>query len=462
MPDAAWVGDPPIRLTKYIRQSPSPPQHAFLFCDHVKEILYGGAAGGGKSSALLAAALQYVDVPGYSALLLRRTFRDLGQPDALIPRSKDWLGNTDARWNDNDHRWTFPSGATLTFGYLAHEDDKLQYQGAAFQFVGFDELTQFSETQYTYLFSRCRRPRAAEGASLLAEVPLRVRASSNPGGPGHEWVRQRFGIYRHEDDPPDAPLVCHRPEWPASPIFIPAKLSDNPYLDAESYVGNLEELDHHTRRQLLDGDWDAKPPGDLFRREWFEILDEVPEPERCQWVRCWDLAATEVSERNRDPDWTVGLKLGRARNGNWFIADVRRLRGTPGRVRDAIQQTAAEDGTGVTIRIEQEPGSAGKTVVDDYVRDHLAGYAVRGKPSTGRKYERAKPVSSKAEHGLVKLVRGPWINAFLNELEDFGEDPRQYAHDDQVDALSGGFEELGGAPIPVAPSFTTKRSRWKV
>ena len=270
VPVAAWVGDPPIRLTRYVRQSPEPPQHAFLFIDHVLEALYGGAAGGGKSSALLAAALQYVDVPGYAALLLRRTFRDLNQPDALIPRSKAWLSNTDATWNDNDHRWTFPSGATLTFGYLDHEDDKLQYQGAAFQFIGFDELTQFSETQYAYLFSRCRRPQVAtdeksgnERARIerLAEVPLRMRAASNPGGPGHDWVKARFGIYREEGDDRTAPLVCHRESWPHARVFIPAKLSDNPHLDQDSYRTALAELDHHTRAQLLDGDWDTQAAG---------------------------------------------------------------------------------------------------------------------------------------------------------------------------------------------------------
>ena len=452
MPDAAWVGDPPIRVTKYIRQSPEPPQHAFLFCDHIKEILYGGAAGGGKSSALL----------------LRRTFRDLAQPDALIPRSKDWLSNTDARWNDNDHRWTFPSGATLTFGYLQHEDDKLQYQGAAFQFVGFDELTQFTETQYTYLFSRCRRPRLPDDADeatldrvrLLAEVPLRVRAASNPGGPGHEWVRQRFGIYRGEDDAPDAPLMCHRPDWPMSPIFIPAKLDDNPHLDADSYRGNLDELDHHTRRQLLDGDWDSKPPGDLFRREWFDVVDELPD-EPITWVRFWDMASTEPSERNQDPDWTVGLKLGRGSSGAFYVADVVRLRGMPGRVRARVREVAAADGYTVPIRMEQESGSSGKVVVDDYVREHLVGFNVRGERSTGSKYDRAKPVSSKAEHRLVKLLRGPWVNAFLSELEEFSEDEKQYAHDDQVDALSGAFRELAGIAMPAAPFVTKKASRWK-
>lgn len=440
--EAAWVGDPPIRITKYIRQSPEPPQHAFLFIDHILEALYGGAAGGGKSSALLAAALQYVDVPGYSALLLRRTFRDLDQPDALIPRSKEWLAGTDAKWNDNNHRWTFPSGATLTFGYLAHEDDKLQYQGAAFQFVGFDELTQFSETQYTYLFSRCRRPQDIDGApdSRLAQVPLRVRAASNPGGPGHDWVKARFGIYREEGEPRSEPLVCHRETWPHGRVFIPARLDDNPHLDRDSYRGSLDELDHHTRAQLLDGDWDSRPPGDLFRKEWFQIVDAIPDG--CRWVRRWDLAATEPSDANPDPDWTAGARVGMHPNGAYFVEHVERLRVRPEGVMDAIVRMAQRDGRSTVIWIPQDPGQAGKSQFDAIMRDpRLQGFTIRRQRETGSKFVRAQPVSAKAEHGLIFVKRGTWNTAFLDELEAFTETD-EHAHDDQVDALSGAFDAL--------------------
>ena len=166
------------RQTKYVSQQPTEPQRAFLVAA-AREVLYGGAAGGGKSSALLMAALQYVDVPGYSAIIFRRTYADLSKPGALMDRSRDWLTSSDAVWNEQKHAWRFPSGATLTFGHLETEKDKYDYQGAEFQFIGFDELTQFKETQYRYLFSRLRR---LTGAT----VPLRVRAASNPGGEGHE------------------------------------------------------------------------------------------------------------------------------------------------------------------------------------------------------------------------------------------------------------------------------------
>ncbi len=415
-PPDAWYTPLGVRLTRWIPHYPHPPQEAFLALD-CREAMYGGAAGGGKSDALLMAALQYVDVPGYSALILRRTYPDLALPGAIMDRSKDWLAHTDATWNDNDRRWTFPSGATLTFGYLQTEKDKYRYQGAEFHFVGFDELTQFEETQYRYLLSRLRR---LEGSDL----PIRMRAASNPGGIGHEWVKQRFIIEGAQNDR----------------AFMPAKVADNPSLDVELYVSTLEDLDHLTRAQLLDGDWDARPPGDLFRREWFEVVDHAPIG--CRWLRFWDLAATEKSESNPDPDWTAGLRLGRHPNGEWYISDVQRFRAQPGTVKTKIGSIAEGDGKETLVRLEQEPGSSGKTVVDDYVRSVLVKFSAKGHKSTGSKYARAQPVSAKAEHGLIKLVRGPWINTFLDELESFGEDPKLYAHDDQADALSGAFECL--------------------
>src|SRR5215831_17422072 len=131
-------------------RSASAKQAAFLSLDCL-EAGYGGAAGGGKSDAILAGALQYVDVPGYAALILRRSFSDLALPGAAMARSKEWLYGR-ARWNEREKTWTFNSGATLTFGYLEAEDDVYRYQSSEYQYIGFDELTQFSEAQYRYLF----------------------------------------------------------------------------------------------------------------------------------------------------------------------------------------------------------------------------------------------------------------------------------------------------------------------
>ncbi len=153
------------------------------------EGLYGGAAGGGKSDALLMDALQYVDVPSYAALLVRKTYRDLALPGAIMDRALSWLRPAGIPWSQGDHRFTFPSGASLTFGYLNTPADRYRYQSAEFQYVGVDELTQFTEDAYTYLLTRLRR-------RVGSDVPIRARAGTNPGNIGHEWVRARFIPWR--------------------------------------------------------------------------------------------------------------------------------------------------------------------------------------------------------------------------------------------------------------------------
>src|SRR5216683_7063846 len=146
------------RLNTFIPHVPTPHQAAFLLLECL-EAFYGGAGGGGKSDALLMAALQYADVPGYSALIIRRNFSDLALPNALMDRAHVWLrGRRDARWNENRKQWTFSSSATLTFGYLEGARDADRYASAEFHFIGVDELTQFSEKQYLDLFARLRAP----------------------------------------------------------------------------------------------------------------------------------------------------------------------------------------------------------------------------------------------------------------------------------------------------------------
>ncbi len=265
----------------YCPATPTAPQLRFLGIT-AREALYGGAAGGGKSQALLMAALQYAHVPGYAALLLRRTITDLRLADALMPRAESWLRGTGATWRESDKTWTLPCDggfSTLTFGYCETPGDVFRYQGAAFQFVGIDELTQWTERPYLYLNSRLRRLHGSE-------VPIRIRAATNPGGVGHAWVKSRFV------DPGD----------PSRP-FVPALLSDNPHLDVEEYRHSLAVLDQTTRDQLEHGLWILDSTGRVYHFErGRNTIDALPDREWSTVLGC-DLGASEAKPTSAFALW---------------------------------------------------------------------------------------------------------------------------------------------------------------
>ena len=311
------------------------------------------------------AALQYVDVPNYSAILFRRTYADLALPGALMDRFRDWISNyDDIHWNANQYTATFPSGARVTFGYLNNSQDYLRYKGSEFQFIGMDEVTEIREADYRYLFSRLRRP----STGPLSTVPLRMRAATNPAP---NWVRQRFLVEGNEK----------------GSIFVPSKLTDNPGIDPESYRAVLQELDPIERKRLEFGDWWATTLGSMFDRTMFEVLEpaEIPDFNNdTEIIRFWDLAGSEPTPSYPDPDWTVGC-LGAMHDGIFYIMDVRRIRAKGDKVEKFIKETAQEDGVDIEIQMEQEPGSAGKNLIDQYARYVLPGYSFTGQRATGDK-----------------------------------------------------------------------------
>jgi predicted phage terminase large subunit-like protein len=259
-----------------LRHSPHQPtakQQTFLslLC---REALFGGAAGGGKSEALLMAALQYVHVPGYAALVLRKDTQRLALAGGLIPRAQAWLAGTGAKWNEAKLTWTFPTAgapATLSFGYLNNSSDKYRYGSSEYQYIAFDELTEFAEDDYRFLFSRLRSTRQLG-------VPLRMRAASNPGGPGHAWVKGRFigngerGVgseVREETIAADrrSPLLDPHVFYHDDIAFVPATIADNPALNADEYRRSLAHLPTIVRERLERGDWSIREDG-LLRHEW--------------------------------------------------------------------------------------------------------------------------------------------------------------------------------------------------
>jgi len=260
-----------------------------------------------NSDALLMAALMYVSIPNYSAILFRRTYGQLTGDGGLVPRSKEWFGDK-AIFREKNMQWTFPSGATLSFGYFDHDDDRNKYIGNAWQFCGWDEATAFKFSWYEFMFSRlrkpswmckhCQHPLTRDDFTVqnfrhkkpelspncptpepmpmpvnhlgmsLADVPIRVRAASNPGGISHTQFKRRFVV-------PGAPK-----------IFVKSLLDDNPGLDHDDYKRKLDKLDPITKAQYLNGDWDAYHGGRI-RKNWFREF-YVDEGKNGQPVYKWD------------------------------------------------------------------------------------------------------------------------------------------------------------------------------
>ena len=228
------------------------------------EVLYGGAAGGGKSDALLVEALRQVHIPHYTALILRKTVPQLSE---LIDRSRQIYLSAfpKAVYNSTEHVWKFPSGAKIYFGSMQYIKDRINYQGKRYDFIAFDELTHFTWEEYSYMFSR-NRPSGA-GTRVY------IRATTNPGGVGHGWVKERFIT----PAPPLTPIADtysivtpegKRMEMTRHRVFVPSTVFDNEILlkNNPEYLASLAMLPEAEKKALLYGDWDSFD-GQVFT-EW--------------------------------------------------------------------------------------------------------------------------------------------------------------------------------------------------
>jgi len=264
------------------------------------ECLYGGAAGGGKSDALLAEALRQVDIPTYRGIMFRDTYPQL---EALISRSRMLYKSAfpKCRYNKSDKVWTFPSGAQIFFGYMQRDDDRFDYQGKSYDFIGFDEVTHFSYLMYSYMFSRCRPTGSTPGR------PTRqyIRATCNPEGKGMGWVKERFVTPAKPKTTIWANMKIITPEGKEMSlyrdrIFIPSTVFDNKKLleSDPNYLATLASLPEAEREALLYGSWDSFQ-GQVFRewkndpehykdRKWTHVIEPFDIPLSWKIIRSFD------------------------------------------------------------------------------------------------------------------------------------------------------------------------------
>jgi len=234
------------------------------------EVFLGGAAGPGKTDIIVMEALRYIGFPTYRAVVLRRTFPEL---EEIIDRTKEWYPAFNGEYREGKHRWYFQSGATVKLSHMQHEDDKKKHQGMEYQYVGFDEATHFTPTQYLYLFSRAR--------TKNPDIPVRIRAASNPGGISHQFFKDRFKIGLIE---PGTTLYDERTGL--SRVFVPGLLDDNPTLmvNDPTYLQRLDLLPEIERQRLRFGIWDAFE-GQVFTELNREVHGIAPFDVPPEWER---------------------------------------------------------------------------------------------------------------------------------------------------------------------------------
>lgn len=451
-----------------IRIGPQPGPQTMFHASRADIAIYGGQAGGGKSFSIVAEPLRHAPTNGdFGAVIFRRTTPEIRKSGGLYEQARKLYRQFKARWTTSPSiEFYFPSGGRISMSHLEREDSVYAHAGAQYAYIGFDELTMFSREMFFFMLSRNR---------TMCGIKPYIRATCNPDAdswvaafiswwiceetgypitekywdvvaPKYKGIERsgvlRWFVRRGDDivwaDTREALIEKFGPkELPKSVTFISARLEDNQILMQANpdYESNLNALNAVDRARLRGGNWKVRASaGLLFKRAWCKTVDVAPVG--LEWVRYWDLAATEKTESN-DPDWTVGVKLGRRQVGSgyeYFIGHVERAQESPKGVRRTLKNTAQADSGDVRIGIPQDPAQAGKDQAEDIVRE-LSGYDCRSRIESGDKVTRFGPFSAQCEAGNVTIVKGTWNEAYLSALEAFPDGK----HKDDADASSGAF-----------------------
>lgn len=455
----------PTRPVNRIEIRPQPKQEIAL-ASPADILIFGGGAGGGKTWTLLIEALRNTGNGRFGGVIFRRTSPQITNEGGLWDESLNIYPHFGAKPRTSpNHSWNFPAGSRISFAHLQLEKTVLDWQGSQLAFIGFDELTHFTEYQFFYMLSRARS---------LSGVRPYIRATCNPDA--DSWVRRFISWWI--DDKTGFPIPDRigrlryfvrigseiywstdraklREKWPEvlpkSVTFVPALLSDNPKLLEKdpAYKANLHALPLVERERLLNGNWNIRlEAGKFFNRSWFRIADEIPRPiagERPVDCRFWDFASTAKKLTGNDPDFTAGVLIRSfPKQKRFCVLSVIAFQGDPAEVEKTFKQTARldadrakRDGARLKIRWEIEGGSAGKRESYRLTSD-LVGFDAKGIKDNRDKLTRAREFAIQAEAGNIDVLNADWTENFLNHLHA----QPDHDHDDQLDGASGAFNSL--------------------
>lgn len=451
--------------------------------------VFGGAAGSGKSFLSLMRFLYWVEDPNFVGYVFRKNATDLKGGGGAFREAVRMYKAYDSRvkYTKQPMCIYFPSGATINFTGLDGESGMNAIQGIQISAAMLDEATHFSEEEVMWIISRLRttanmspclwltcnpdpssflckwlesfylHPRGTvlDGADIggrpnkekdgIIRYYLRVGNEMVWGDTEKELIDKYSHSYPKDSD---GNTTCK----PRTFSFISATCLDNPPLLAANpdYISSLASLPRVTKERLLEGNWYAREENSgYFKREWCEVIDRCDVPIK-RSVRCWDIASTKPTEATPHPDYTASTQMGKGEDGYIYIFDARRDRISILDVIDWIADTAIEDQTYSSTRVEtyipQDPNAQAKYATQQWIMK-LAGKGIpvrviKASPHKS-KLDKFLPFAAVAEAGMVKVVRGEWNEMFFNELESYtGGRSTAYLKDDILDTISDGFAKL--------------------
>ena len=464
-------------------------------------MIYGGAAGSGKSRLLLTKAGYYaLNDPYFEGVMFRRNTGPLKAAGGLFTEAKKLYGIFKPRIREIGMEIDFikTGGGNLKFTHLEHENDaEGNHQGLQYSFIGFDELTHFTVTQFLYLVGRLRSESDVDSFVLGTTNPdpdswvlgwvewyLDPEGFPDPDKCGkirHFVIVDEQPVFRDTEEElveeypdlcyiedPDSGEIHYVP--PMTFCFIGGTIFDNPALIKANpkYLSALKAQTKVNRERLLDGNWYARPEGSNYvTRGMLKKVDKVPHT--AKRVRAWDKAAVEPSDINRYPDFTSSIGVAKDTDGMFYLFggwqedqhdDKSEVYGKFRKrigVRDQlIRDQALCDGTDIEVILPQDPGAAG---VSEYLESAkgLSAIGVVCKsdpmPSNKSKVTKFSPFASACENGLVCIVESTFENkatldAYLKELESFdGERSTGTKKDDWPDCTATGFNYLAKKKI---------------